>query len=81
MSDHVPSEKKKVRLQVLFESASSIIGIRMLVASGKKHTCSLSPTLAYRMVTFIHLQYTASVKELLTRGAEDLVQCYTFQIS
>ena len=34
------------------QSASSVLGIRMLVASGNKYTCSLSPTLAYRIVLY-----------------------------
>lgn len=46
----------------------------MLVASGNKYTCSLSPIVAYRSVSFriVILQYTGSGKEKLTGGTDDL---------
>ena len=54
----------------------------MLVASGNKYTCSLSPTSAYRIasygVSYCILQYTDGGKELLTGGADDLVHVSGF---
>ena len=46
------ARKDSVRLQVLTESDSSVSRTGMLVASGKKYTCSLSPVLAYGIVPY-----------------------------